>query len=228
MSDTEDRIYELRFYNVAPGRDADMRSRVQNDLAWLFPRHGIRPIAGWSAISAQSLPMFIYITQWRNMIERNRHWAGFYADPDWQEVRNRTNRGSELVEDYEIFFLREMSPWLQLASTGNELDELVIHHTLVGKGLAVANALRERELPALEKNGARVQGAFDVMSGCRLPAAITVLRWQDFAARREAERLLSSDQQLQQARASDRELFNANLIGHSSSFLLEPVPVDWQ
>src|SRR5690606_40602329 len=105
-----------------------------------------------------ALPMFIYLTPWRNMVERNRCWAGFYADPAWQEVRNRTNAGSELVTDYEIFFLRGMSPWRALASDGGELDEVVIQRTLVGKGLASAAALRERELPALEQAGAQVQG----------------------------------------------------------------------
>ena len=59
MSDVDDPIFELRFYNLAEGRDADMRRRVQEDLAWLFPRHGIRPLAGWSALAAPALPMFI-------------------------------------------------------------------------------------------------------------------------------------------------------------------------
>ncbi|MFA5548984.1 MAG: NIPSNAP family protein [Porticoccaceae bacterium] len=228
MSDMDDPIFELRFYNLAEGRDADMRRRVREDLAWLFPRHGIRPLAGWSALAAPALPMFIYLTPWRNMVERNCCWAGFYADPAWQEVRNRTNAGSELVTDYEIFFLRGMSPWRALASDGGELDEVVIQRTLVGKGLASAAALRERELPALEQAGAQVQGAFDVLSGCRLPAAISVLRWRDWDARRGAREAVDANPAIVAARAEERRQFGAELLGTRSSFLVAPVPVDWQ
>ena len=70
--DSKDEIFELRFYNVAPNRDGDMRDRVQNDLKWLFPRHNVRPIGGWSALAAPSLPMFIYLTPWHNMMVRNQ------------------------------------------------------------------------------------------------------------------------------------------------------------
>lgn len=226
MDDVADKVFELRFYAVEANRDADIRDRVQNDLKWLFPRHGIRPAGGWSAISATTLPMFVYITPFRNMIERNRCWAGFYSDPDWQEVRNRTNRGSELVENYEIWFVRELAPWRE-PEGAEGLDEIVFLKTLVGKSGAASKALIDSELPAFSRAGAQVIGAFDVISGGTLPGAVAFLRWPDFETRRASVRALARDAQLTDTRRAEVVEFGKTLIGRTGSYLLDPVAVAW-
>lgn len=227
MADSKDRIYELRFYSVEAGRDRDIRGRVQNDLKWLFPRHGIRPAGGWSALAAPELPLFIYITPFENMIERDRCWGGFYSDPDWQEVRNRTNAGSELVEDYQIWFVRELTQWTSVAATPDSLDELVFFKTLVGKSGGAGQALRESELPALERAGAVVQGAFDVVSGGTLPGSIAFLRWPNWETRSAGMAGLMDDTALATRRTAERGEFGRPLIGRTGSYLLDPVAVDW-
>ncbi|ODP38436.1 NIPSNAP family protein [Sphingomonas turrisvirgatae] len=227
MADDRDKIYELRFYSVGAGRDGDMRARVQNELKWLFPRHGIRPVGGWSALAAPELPLFVYISPFANMIERDRCWTGFYTDPDWQEVRNRTNAGSELVEDYKIWFVREIIEWTQPPASPDGVDELVFFKTLVGKSAVAGRALRESELPALERAGAVVQGAFDVVSGGTLPGAVAFLRWPDWETRRAGLAALGDDATLVTRRGAEREEFGRTLIGRTGSYLLDPVTVDW-
>lgn len=226
MSDPADKIFELRFYSVEAHRQADITGRVQNDLKWLFPRHGIRPIGGWNAISAKALPTFIYITPFENMLVRDRSWRGFYSDPDWQEVRNRTNAGSELVEDYEIWFVREIAPWSDAGPTAG-LDEIVFLKTLVGKSGAAGKALVESELPAFERAGAHVIAAFDVISGGTLPAAVAFLRWPDFETRRASVEVMAADELLATGRREETAKFGKTLIGRSGSYLLSPVEVDW-
>jgi hypothetical protein len=228
MIDEPNKIFELRFYEVACGRDADMRARVRNDLRWLFPRHGIRPLGCWSAVVAPSLPMFVYITPFQDMNERNKCWAGFYGDPDWQEVRNRTNAGSELVENFEIYFVRSLCAWKPIASADYALDEIVFLRTLVGKSLASSEALVESEAPALERAGASVMGQFDIMSGRILPSAVSFLRWKDWQTRRNAEQVLAKDERLHAKRDAERNLFGRPLIERKGSYLLEAVTVEWE
>lgn len=219
-----DAIFELRFYRVQVGRDADMRARVQKDLNRVFPKHGIRPLGSWTAVSAPSLPMFVYITPFENMLERARCWASFYADPDWHEVRARTNAGSELVEEYEIQFLRGLTDWTEDAPGG--LDEIVIQRTLIGKGAAAAEALAaERE--ALEHTGAFVQGQFEMLSGGILPAAVTFLRWRDWNTRANAQQTLDFSSTRSKRMARELAAYGQPLLGHRTSFLLSPVPVAW-
>lgn len=227
MADSKDKIFELRFYSVEAGRDGDMRDRVRNDLKWLFPRHGIRPAGGWSALAAPELPLFVYITPFKNMIERDRCWGGFYSDPDWQKVRNRTNAGSELVEDYKIWFVRELMEWRQPAAAPDGLDELVFFKTLIGKSGAAGQALRESELPALDRAGASVQGAFDVVSGGTLPGSLAFLRWPNWETRRAGLASLADDPALIARRAAERDEFGHTLIGRTGSYLLAPVSVEW-
>lgn len=220
------KVFELRFYSVEANRDADIRGRVQNDLKWLFPRHGIRPIGGWSATAAPSLPLFVYITPFQNMIERDLCWGGFYSDPDWQEVRNRTNAGSELVEDYEIWFVRESVAWNEPGTTSG-LDEILFLKTLVGKSSAAGKAFVASELPALERAGAHVVGAFDVISGGTLPGSVAFLRWPDFETRAASTQALAQDEQLIATRKAEVAEFGKTLIGRTGSYLLDPVTVDW-
>ena len=221
-----DDVFELRTYAVAPGRGLDMRRRVQSDLAWLFPRHGIRPAACWLALSGPDLPLFVYLTPFASMAQRDQCWRGFYADPDWQEVRNRTNAGSELVETFQSQFLRPLSPW-QDAQPGAAVQEMVVQRTLVGKSAAAALALRDSELPALQRAGAQVLGLFEMISGGPLPSAVTFLSWGDWANRRASDGAVQTDPERLVHREAERDAFGHTLVGRAAACLLDPVAVDW-
>lgn len=229
MADAQDKdeIFELRCYTVAAGRDLDMRRRLQEDLCRLFPRNGIRPLACWSAIAAPSTPMLVYITPFHNLIERNRSWASFYADPEWQEVRTRTNAGSELVEDFEISFLRGIGDWLNADRSDGAVDEILFLKTLIGKSGAAASALKDSELPARARAGATAMGVFDVMTGVDLPAAISFLRWRDWQSWRDSEKALERDAVLLDRRSAERAEYGQPLVGRTGSWLLDPIDVDW-
>jgi NIPSNAP len=215
-----DPVHELRIYRVAPGRKRDMEARVQQDLRYLFPKHGIRPLEGWSTIVSPVSPAFVYMTPWRNMNQRSESWAGFYADPEWAEVRERTNAGSELVESYEIMFLRAVAPWTQAARTP-AFTELVIQSTAIGKTGAVLAELDELLLPALKGEGAHVHGVFDMISGRPLPALVFVIGWDSVEQRSNANNKL--DDLAKAARAAGRP----ELLARAEQHLMWAVPVDW-
>ncbi|SHK11240.1 NIPSNAP protein [Roseomonas rosea] len=229
MDDTPaDPIWELRLYRVAPGRVADMEARVQKDLRTVFPRNGVHPVGGWTATSGSAMPAYVYLTPWRNMIERSRCWAGFYGDPAWAEVRTRTNGPSELVEGYEILFLRAARDWTPVSSEDGRLHEMIIQETATGRGAAVRAALLDAELPAFERAGATVLGSFDMLSGRLLPAVVTFLSWESFAARQEGVRRLAADTALQASRAAEIRDVGRCLLGRHDSQLMQWVPVDWE
>jgi hypothetical protein len=217
---TDDPVHELRIYRAAPGRTRDMEARVQKHLCTLFPKHNIRPLGGWSTLVSPVSPAFVYMTPWRNMNERSESWAGFYADPEWAEVRERTNAGSELVESYEIMFLRAVTPWTQAARTP-AFTELVIQSTAIGKTGAVLVELNEVLLPTLKGEGAHVHGVFDMVSGRPLPALVFVIGWDSLEQRSNANDKL--DDLAKAARAAGRP----GLIARAEQHLMQAVPVDW-
>jgi NIPSNAP len=216
----DDPFCELRIYRVAAGRLHDMESRVRNDLRTLFPKHGIRPLAGWLTTVSPVSPAYVYVTPWRNMNERSAAWAGFYGDPEWAEVRTRTNAGNELVESYEIMFLRAVTPWSD-APALPAFSELIIQSTAVGKSSAVVAELNEAVLPILTGEGAHIMGVFDMMSGRPLPALVFLLGWDSLDQRSAA--MTKLDHRTSAARAAGSPV----LLDRAEQHLLRGVPVDW-
>lgn len=215
-----DPIHELRIYRVAAGRARDMEARVQSDFRTLFPKHGIHPLACWSTVVSPVSPSFVYLTGWPGMEQRNAGWAGFYGDPEWAEVRARTNAGSELVESYEIMFVRPLSPWN--GGVGQAaFSEMIIQNTAVGKGVAVAAELTEHTLPLLTAEGARVHGAFDLLSGRLLPAVALFVGWDSLDQRGAA--LTKLDERCNALRDAGSPV----LLDRAEQHLLRPLEVDW-
>ena len=216
----DDPFFELRIYRVAAGRAADMEARVQGDLRTLFPKHGIRPLAGWSTVVSPVSPSFIYLTPWRNMNERSASWAGFYSDTQWAEVRNRTNGSSELVESYEIMFVRGITQW------GGQpeacaFSELIIQTCAIGKTVAVTVELKEHTIPTIAGEGARVHGVFDMMSDRPLPTLAYLVGWGSLEQRSAAMARL--DERSQAMRAAG----NPVLLDRAEQHLMRYLPVDW-
>jgi NIPSNAP len=217
---SDDPFFELRIYRVAAGRAVDMEARVQGDLCTLFPKHGIRPLAGWSTMVSPVSPSFIYLTPWRNMNQRSASWAGFYSDPEWAKVRGRTNGSSELVESYEIMFVRGITQWGGQAEAC-AFSELIIQSCAIGKTMAVTAELKEHTVPILEGAGARVHGVFDMMSGRPLPSLAFLVGWDSLEQRNAA--LAKLDERSQAGRA----VGNPVLLDRAEQHLMRHLPVDW-
>jgi hypothetical protein len=165
-------------------------------------------------------PALVYLTPWRNMNQRSASWAGFYSDPEWAEVRTRTNAGSELVESYEIMFVRALTPWVGDVS-GAAFSELIVQTTAIGKTVAVAAELNACTVPALRAEGARIHGVFDLMTGRPLPALAMFVGWDSLDQRAAA--LAKLDERSNALRAAG----TAVLLDRAEQHLLRPVEVDW-
>jgi hypothetical protein len=222
----EDPIYELRLYKVAPGRMRHMQARVQQDLCAIFPRHGIRPLDGWRVVAGPNAPLYIYLTPFRHMQERNDAWAGFYADPAWAECRTRTNDGSELVQRFDILMLRAVSAWTGTPAASGDaaapLMEMIMQEAAVGQTMAVRAELIEHTLPALRAAGASVDGVFEVISGGAMPAVVLFIGWRDLAQRDLAMTALDERQ------LALRDAGKPALLERGDQYLMRSVPVAWR
>jgi NIPSNAP protein len=89
-------IYELRSYEVVPGRMPALNARFQGHTMGLFRKHGIHVIGFWEAIVGRSNVLH-YLVQYDDLAHRERAWAAFLADPDWQRVREESERDGAIV-----------------------------------------------------------------------------------------------------------------------------------
>jgi NIPSNAP protein len=220
-------IYELRMYSVAPGRLADVHSRFKQ-LPALFSRHKIECVGRWSATSGPRAPHFVYLMAYRDLAEREAIWPGFYADPDWLSLRERTNAGSEMTERFDIMFLRQSPVWDTEAALSGEtiggMHELILCQTALGLTPAVNAFLAESYLPVLRAAGAQVMGVFDMVAGHDLPQVVLMLAWRSANARQSAWHQVSSDGLVDGLLNRQRETFGRPLLGRSEIHLLEPTP----
>jgi len=201
-------VHELRIYQVAAGRMADMDTMMSRDCTPVFRRHGIpRPLGAWSASTGPRLPAYIWVLPWPSLEERNKGWAAFGGDAEWQEIRRKAHERSELTVRIDTQF---MAAWPQAApAAGADLaprgaaTDLWLMRVHAGLGAAARKGFLEADRPVLESFGARVDAAFDVLSGEELPVIACLVRWPDAARRAEILAKYEEDLGVRAARAAE-------------------------
>ena len=104
-------LYELRLYSATPGRIEDLHARFRDHLPKLMVRHGIDQVGRWTATAGPNGPLFLYLMAYDDMAQRERQWDAFYHDDEWWQIRAATNAGEEMVERFDLFFLRPNALW---------------------------------------------------------------------------------------------------------------------
>ena len=90
-------IYEYRVYEAAPGKLEALNARFRNHTLGIFERHGIKNIGYWTASVGDYSDRLIYIVAFEDEGHRERAWAEFSADPEWNRVRAESEVDGALV-----------------------------------------------------------------------------------------------------------------------------------
>ena len=89
-------IYELRIYEIVPGRMAAIHERFANHTMRIFERMGIEVVGFWQEVVGRS-HRIVYITRFADMGEHAAKWQAFAADPEWREVKGSTEADGPIV-----------------------------------------------------------------------------------------------------------------------------------
>lgn len=89
-------IYELRVYEVVPGRMAALHACFQHHTLGFFRKHGIKVVGFWEALIGTS-NVLNYLLAYDDLAHRERAWTAFSNDPEWQRVREETQRDGPIV-----------------------------------------------------------------------------------------------------------------------------------
>ena len=63
----------------------------------LWEKHGIRQAGFWTTYICESNQRLYYLLQWESMAEREKKWAAFFNDADWQKARAETEKDGAIV-----------------------------------------------------------------------------------------------------------------------------------
>jgi len=94
-------IHELRIYTANPGKMPALQARFRDHTLTLFDKHGMTSVGYWTnAIGGRSDQLW-YILGFTDLAHRERAWAAFAADPEWQAVRAESEKDGPLVHHIE-------------------------------------------------------------------------------------------------------------------------------
>jgi hypothetical protein len=98
-------VQEWRIYDATPGRLPDLHTRFATHTLRLFEKHGITSIGYWAEVFGTSNRL-VYMLGYPSLGEREKSWAAFQADPDWQQARAASEQNGPLVAKVNSCILR--------------------------------------------------------------------------------------------------------------------------
>ena len=90
-------IYELRTYEVVPGRMPALHKRFAETTLGLFARHGIKVVGFWTSDIGGASNELVYMLAFESLADREQRWSAFAADPEWQQKRAESERDGPIV-----------------------------------------------------------------------------------------------------------------------------------
>src|SRR5260370_17966 len=97
----DEMIYELRIYHCVPGRLADRLKRFDTITLGIWKRHGIEQAGFWTTAIGDSNQALYYFLKWESLADREKKWAAFQADPEWNTKRAETEKNGAIVARVE-------------------------------------------------------------------------------------------------------------------------------
>ena len=114
--DNKPRIFELRTYESHSLRARRMKLQMFGELGELaiFRRTGLRPVFFGDNVIGDRLPSFTYMLTFDDMAAREKNWAAFIGDSEWQTLRAKPGyTDPEIVSNITSIILRP-TPYSQI------------------------------------------------------------------------------------------------------------------
>jgi len=94
--DISSNVQELRVYHAMPGKLPALNDRFANHTINLFKKHGIDNVGYWTE-DVGTTNKLVYMLGYAGLGDREKGWAAFGADPDWQKARAASEVDGPLV-----------------------------------------------------------------------------------------------------------------------------------
>lgn len=100
------RFFELRTYTTHPGKLPELHKRFKEHTNGLFEKHGMELIGFWTPVDGpEAENTLVYILAFPSREARDKAFAGFRADPDWQAAYKASRENGPLVLKVESKFI---------------------------------------------------------------------------------------------------------------------------
>lgn len=150
----ESTLYELRTYYSPAGRLDDLHARFRNYTLKLFEKHGITNIGYWVPVDNKDNKL-VYLISFPSREAREKSWKEFGEDPQWKEVKAKTEAKGPLVTKVDSVQLTatDFSPCIAPGNAGERAFELRTYTASPGKLENLLARFRDHTLKLFEKHG---------------------------------------------------------------------------
>lgn len=100
-------LYELRIYTMYEGKMEAIQQRFSQHTLTIFERLGIKVTDFW--IDQTGLSKLYYVLAYKDMDERQQLWGTFRQDPEWIEVKRKSEEDGPIVENIQEIFMTRAS-----------------------------------------------------------------------------------------------------------------------
>ena len=98
-------MQELRIYEAVPGKLPALHDRFANHTTGFFKKYGMEVVGYWTEDVGTSNQL-VYMLGYPSLGDREKSWAAFAADPEWQKVVADSHRDGVLVRHSHNTILR--------------------------------------------------------------------------------------------------------------------------
>ncbi len=99
-------VYELRVYHASEGKLGDLLTRFREHTTKLFEKHGMKNVAYWTPMDEPTKSnTLIYILAHPSREAAAANWKAFQADPEWIEVKEKSEVNGKLAEKVDSTFM---------------------------------------------------------------------------------------------------------------------------
>ncbi|MDF2650788.1 MAG: hypothetical protein K0Q73_6593 [Paenibacillus sp.] len=99
-------LYELRTYQMKPGRLQVMLDRFRTDTIRLLAKHNMKVTQFW-VDADESKDRLYYVLQHPEMASREWNYKAFMEDPEWLALRKQTETDGVLYEYVESAYMKQ-------------------------------------------------------------------------------------------------------------------------
>ncbi len=98
------RCFEMRTYYASAGKLDALLARFRDHAVRLFEKHGVTNIGYWVPVENPEHKL-IYLLAYPSREDREKSWAAFKADPEWQAAYKASEVNGKLCAKAEAIFL---------------------------------------------------------------------------------------------------------------------------
>ena len=104
-----ERFFEMRTYTTHDGQLDNLHKRFRDHTNRIFKKHGMELVGYWTPAEGElAKNTLAYILAYPSREARDKAWAAFRKDPEWQKVykQSHIDAGGKIVKDVQSLFIK--------------------------------------------------------------------------------------------------------------------------